>query len=195
MSIISIDVGTVNMGICIMDTKETIKYWDVINIKAKSAKDTCKNLFLCLDKIKELEEVTRVLIEKQPTMNPRSRVVEGYIISYFVMKNIDFKLNRSITTYSPKYKLRCYKGKVPKFKVKSAYTIRKKTAIFHTREMIKGVQDQYFVDFFESCKKKDDASDAYLMCIAYIRFVLNKFKPIEEEPESDSDDDGVFLIE
>lgn len=173
MLIASIDVGTINMGLCILDTDEKIHHWSVFSIKSNSAEGSCKKLFKYFDDLTLLNGTSKVIIERQPRMNPKARVIEGYILSYFIIRNMDFKLNRKIIKYSPKFKLRIYKGKIPDFKVKSEYSIRKKSAVFITEQMITN-QQQCYISSFKSCKKKDDLADAFCMGIAYIRFVLNK---------------------
>ena len=53
-------------------------------------------------------------------------------------------------------------------KIKDKYRRNKLMAIEHTKCMIH--DDKYFLDFFESHKKKDDLADAYLMC----KYLVNK---------------------
>jgi hypothetical protein len=173
MLIASFDIGLINMSLCILDTDEKIQHWSVFSIKSKSAEGSCKKLFECLDDLKILNDASTVVIERQPRMNPKARVIEAYVLSYFTMRNADFNLERKIVKYSPKFKLRIYKGTIPDFKVKSAYSIRKKTSIFITDQMIQ-TQDDKYKKIFKECKKKDDLADAYCMGIAFIRFMINK---------------------
>jgi hypothetical protein len=198
MKILSIDVGIVKMGICIIDTEEIIHEWKVLNVKGKNAEQTCMNLFIELNEL-PLEDVEMVLIEKQPRVNAKARVCEGYIISYFVLKNLTYDLKRVIRTFSAKYKLYCYKGKVPKFNVKSAYTIRKKTGAYHTQQMIKDTQKQEHIDFFNNTNESNgrfDISDAYLMAVAYIRFVFKKWnRPLPKEAMDEDGKPEIFLID
>jgi hypothetical protein len=192
--IASIDVGLINMGICILDLDEHIHHWGVFSIKSNTAEGSCRHLFKYFDELKILNDVDTVVIERQPMLNPRARVIEGYILSYFTLRNMDYKLNRKIIKYSPKFKLRIYKGEIPDFKVKSAYSIRKKTSIFITRKMI---TSQEYITLFDTCKKKDDLADAYCMGIAYIRFNIHKttYYPPERVKIIDDTDSDIEIFE
>ena len=191
MLIASFDVGTVNMSLCIISYHdEIIHHWSVFSIKSTSAEGNCKLLFKYLDNIEILNGVSKIVIEKQPRVNTKARVVEGYLVSYFVLRNTDRKLNRTIIKYSPKHKLKIYEGTVPSFNVKSAYSIRKKTAVYITSDMIKNQSTDIKEIFISNKRKQDDLADSYCQCIAYIRFVLNKKRPITTVPVNIIDDVG-----
>jgi len=174
MLIASIDIGLINLALCILDTNEKIHHWCVFSIKSNSARESYKKLFEYFDIIPLLKNVSHVVIERQPHMNCKARVIEAAVLSYFVLRSMDHNLDRKIIKYSAKFKLMIYKGPIPTFKVKSPYSIRKKTAIFITEQMIKSTQDQQFKDIFKKCKKKDDLADAFCMGVAFIRFKIHK---------------------
>lgn len=161
----SFDVGTVNLAFCIIDENEIIKYWDVINIKSSDPIKTCRLMVEQLDGVELLKQVDQVIVEKQPSCNPKMRVIEGFIVSYFCIRS----KTCGVTSYSPKYKLNCYDGFTPNFNVKSEYTERKKTGIYHTKHLIVD-QDPKFIELFDKSKKKDDLADCYLQALSYIRY-------------------------
>jgi hypothetical protein len=175
MLIASIDIGLINMSLCILDADEKIHHWCVFSIKSSSARDSYKKLFTYFDALPLLKDVSSVVIERQLNLNPKSRVIEGVVLAYFVIRNTDYGLDRKIIKYSAKYKLMIYKGPIPKFKVKDPYAIRKKTSIFITEQMLP-LQDPKYAEILKKTKKKDDLADAFCMGIAYIRFVINKEK-------------------
>lgn len=86
MRVLSFDVGIVNLAYCLFDTSSLkILYWEVI--KLENIKDHSKlhvNLITELDNRKYLLENTDVvLIEKQPSFNPKMRIIASCLQSYF----------------------------------------------------------------------------------------------------------------
>lgn len=185
---LSFDIGIVNLACCLLDENHTILLWNLMNISGSTVDKQCENLIMELDKINydSLEEPydITVVIERQPSKNPKMRVISGQIQMYFCLEKYYFKQNKPTNTtivskvvfYSPKHKLRCYKKEtgdpeIVEKKYKSAYTARKKLAIQHCSIMIRrpGKQKQCFIDFFDKNKSKaDDAADSMLQGISYI---------------------------
>ena len=64
-------------------------------------------------------------------------------------------------------KLKVYDGPKIVLKVKSKYTIRKKSAIIHSQYFLDGNKKQ--LEFFNSNKKKDDLADSFLQALYYIK--------------------------
>lgn len=199
MLLASFDVGIVNMSLCVMDNDENIKFWSVFSIKSPSAEGNCRNLFSYLDKVEILDDVNIVLIERQPSVNCKARVIEGYILSYFTLRNMDKNLSRKIVKYSPKHKLKIYKGPIPKFELRSSYAVRKKTSMYITQQMIKNQSPEFIETFNNNKKKQDDLADSYCQAVSYIRFVLNstRYYPpprleIIQDSSTESDSDALY---
>ena len=209
MKVLSMDVGVVNMAICILDTNEKIYHWDVFSIgtmasKVKKTRRTpdqqmCRNLFNYLDSVPMINEIDIIVIENQPFKNPTMRVVEGWLVSYFTIRNIDHNLKRKIVKYSPKYKLKCYKGPIeaPVTNGKNTrgkkYNRRKKLGVLHTEKLVQGSD---YEDVLRDSKKADDLSDSFLQGVSYIRFkLLNKKVPDNLEGEVESDTEIIELSE
>ena len=167
MRILSFDVGIVNLAYCIFCTT-TLKIvkWEIISLE--NTKDHCK-LHVLL--IKELDNkfnniintLDVVLIEKQPSFNPKMRIIAGCLQTYFIIRGIvDKPLNgiKSVDFFNPKHKLKCYTGPelVIQSNAKSKYARTKKTGILIAQHFLQSESPE-MVAFFNNNKKKDDLSD------------------------------------
>ena len=123
----------------------------------------CKNLVDQLNNLEIFQQVRLVLLEKQPSFNPKMRVVEAYLYSYFVTKN--FKV-RSV---SSKIKLNAVECEIPDkiSKLKSKYSRNKKIGIIQTKLLLLD-QPTEFQEIFERSKKRDDLADSFLMAVTYL---------------------------
>jgi hypothetical protein len=140
MKILSFDVGIINLAYCIFDSDNSkIIQWGIIDLKitdfsgkipngnssiAKAANDIHVTLIKKLDSLPFLLNVDYVVIEKQPSFNPKMRIIGGCLQSYFYIRGIiDNPKITSIEFFSPKHKLKCYNGPelVLESKVKSKY--------------------------------------------------------------------------
>jgi hypothetical protein len=188
---LSFDVGSKNLAYCLIDENENIRDWAVVDIGAATYDKQCQKLIVALDKIdysccypEEEEQSIIVVIERQPSVNPRMRVISGQMQMYYALEkagaNGNVKIEK-IVFYSPKFKLRCYKFRegdkpvIPK-KYSTPYAFRKNLAIQHCDIIIhrknkdgEYIQDKKWVEFFEEKGKSDDKSDSYLQSLAYMR--------------------------
>ena len=125
--------------------------------------DNNKELFLKLDKI---------LIELQPKINQKMKFVSHILYGKFV-ELLDINLENTkkveIRFVRASQKLKAYTGPYIECKLKSKYSQRKWLSIQYTIWFLenKTSTQQYrkWNDFYQSCPKKDDLSDVYLMCI------------------------------
>jgi hypothetical protein len=193
MKILSFDVGIVNLAYCIIDTSNiNIVKWEVIELTncsdftarvpsgnkkiAKAANDIHISLILNLDQRPFLLDTDVVLIEKQPSFNPKMRIIAGCLQSYFYIRGIVDKPENKISSvefFSPKNKLKCYTGpeldissKNGKI-VKSKYAQTKKMGVLIAQEKLKEYSETTFKTLFDTHKKKDDLSDCYLQALTY----------------------------
>jgi hypothetical protein len=201
MKVLSFDVGIINLAYCIFETTTSkILHWGIIDLKvhgfsgkvpsgngalAKSANDIHISLIHELDTLKFLLDVDYVVIEKQPSFNPKMRIIGGCLQSYFYIRGIVDKPHQKITSiefFSPKHKLKCYTGPelTIESKAKSKYTQTKKMGILITKEKLDEFEETPENKMlFETSKKKDDLADSYLQAITFSIFKkLNKSKPI-----------------
>jgi hypothetical protein len=191
MKILSFDVGIINLAYCIFDTSNCkINNWGIIDLKvpqfsarvpsgnnaiAKSANDIHVTLIKELDNRKFLLDVDYVVIEKQPSFNPKMRIIGGCLQSYFYIRGIIDSENpiTSIEFFSPKHKLKCYTGPelTIESKTKSKYVQTKKMGILITREKLNEFNETEIIKKqFESSKKQDDLADSYLQAITFSVF-------------------------
>ena len=191
MKVLSFDVGIVNLAYCILDSEtNNIMYWEIIELTKKGntftahiASSGIAELYLTLinelDKRPLLCDVDIVLIEKQPSFNPKMRIIAGCLQTYFYIRGVvDKPTNkiRSVEFFSPKNKLKCYTGpeldissKNGKI-VKGKYAQTKKMGVAIAKSMLEEYSETHFISFFENSKKKDDLSDCYLQALTYVMF-------------------------
>ena len=175
---LSFDIGTINMAYCLLDNMENIHQWGLFSIGTSTLESQCTRLAKQLDTLgfHELEDNLTVIIEKQPKINAKMRVIEGCILMYFVQKKLKGnKYLKKITVYSPKHKLKCYKMAPDEEpivqKCKKGHYQRKRLGIEHCRRMItRHEHNKDWLEFFENNKAKaDDLADSYLQGISYVR--------------------------
>jgi len=193
MKILSFDVGIVNLAYCIIETNENgpkILYWEIIELSKKGstfsahiASSGIAELYLVLinqlDQREHLRDVDIVLIEKQPSFNPKMRIIAGCLQTYFYIRGVVDKPTdkiRSVEFFSPKHKLKCYDGpeldissKNGKI-VKGKYAQTKKMGVAIARTKLEEYSETSQIPFFENHKKKDDLSDCYLQALTYLMF-------------------------
>ena len=196
MKLLSFDVGIVNLAYCIFETNSCkILKWEIIDLGkpfsakipsgnsqiAKQSNDIHITLIKELDDRSFLKEVDYVIIEKQPSFNPKMRIIGGCLQNYFYIRGVvdqpgDLKI-KSIDFFSPKHKLKCYTGPelTIQSKTKSKYSQTKKMGVLIARAKLEEFSEVSEIkSFFESSKKKDDLSDCYLQAITYS--IFKKFK-------------------
>lgn len=161
--VLSFDVGIRNLAYCHLQG-DTIKHWGVLDLGVKMNSSTeamTKALVTTLDAhSEEFKGANDIIIEKQPSRNPKMRYIEGMMSAYFFIKYPE----SSTQSYNPKYKL----GKNT-FKGVSNYSERKKLGVRRTREFLEKTQhvNQRNAALFEKSKKKDDLADALLQALSF----------------------------
>tara|TARA_B100001094_G_scaffold310830_1_gene345874 strand:- start:2734 stop:3480 length:747 start_codon:yes stop_codon:yes gene_type:complete len=173
MYILSFDVGLKNLAYCIYDTvNDKIQKWSVDTIISQKNEDTCRSLVRHLDSISLQDNVSVVLIEKQPSKNNKMRIIEALLNAYFVIKKPELK----IIVYSAKHKLGS-----DTFKGKHMYKERKNLSVNRCNHYLKNKQSEY-LDFFQKSKKKDDLADSLLQVLSYCK--RDNFETPEEGIEN-----------
>ena len=181
VKILSFDVGIINLAYCVFDTDLCkILFWEVINLENhnSSYNKLYINLINELDKRKQcLLDVNLVLIEKQPSFNPKMRIIAGCLQTYFFIRGVvDAPLGHDIKNvefFSPKHKLKCYTGPplLSDSKNKSKYSQTKKMGVLITYSKLEEFNEPSEIkDIFEKSKKKDDLADCYLQAVTYSVF-------------------------
>jgi hypothetical protein len=180
MKILSFDVGIVNLAYCIIEDFKIVK-WEVISlVNNKDYQELYIDLINNLDSRKDylLDDIDTVLIEKQPSLNPKMRIISGCLQTYFFIRGVVDCLNKikSIKFYSPKHKLKCYTSSEP-LNINasgSKYSRTKKMGVaICEKKLIEYNEPEEILTFFNKSKKKDDLADCYLQALTYV-LTLNK---------------------
>ena len=128
------------------------------------------NLHQAFDKMPQLLQVDRVVIENQPCLqNPKMKSVQMLIYSYFLFygKCSSTSLISEICLFSASKKLDVYTGQPIECKLTNKYAQRKFLSIEYSQIMIKN-QSEY-LEFFQNNKKKDDLADCYMQGCYYLK--------------------------
>ena len=171
---ISWDIGIRNLAYCIMiihdDNKISIEEWNIINlcmddekVKKVSLYSLCDRLIENLNNCGIIDSEIIVLIENQPVLkNPKMKSIQMMLYTYCVMIGCEH-----VILFSPRNKLKIYNGPPIICNLKNKYAQRKKLGIEYCRYIIQ--DNQSYLKFFESNKKKDDLSDSLLQGLSYIK--------------------------
>ena len=130
----------------------------------------CILLFETLDKlpIEYVNKAKEVLIEQQPSFNPKMKMLSFMIYSYFIRNGVmtDVSKIKNVKFISPKNKLKVYNGPPVECNLKTKYSRTKKLGIEYCKYMIQN--DIVNSTFFNTHSKKDDLSDSALMAFWYL---------------------------
>jgi hypothetical protein len=192
-------VGIVNLAYCILekneDTDPKLISWEIITLENGSkfnariatsgVGELYINLIRALDNRPNLLDVDIVLIEKQPSFNPKMRIIAGCLQTYFYIRGVVDRLEnpiKSVEFFSPKHKLKCYEGPALDISskngkvVKGKYAQTKKMGVAIARTKLEEYSEPVeMIEFFEKNKKKDDLSDCYLQALTYLCFKKQNF--------------------
>jgi hypothetical protein len=182
MSVLSFDVGIRNLAYCRIEGN-TIKAWGVLDLGVSCNATTelmTKALVTTLDgQVEAFKDSFKVIIEKQPSRNPKMRYIEGMICAYFYIKGVQQGSIKTVQSYSPKHKL----GKNTKRGL-SNYSERKKLGVKRCRRFLEQTVDvnNENLSYFNESKKKDDLSDSLLQALSFMNNPLFEGLSIDEEP-------------
>lgn len=175
MNILSFDIGSKNLAYCLINNLEEILLWNVVDISATTYDQQCQKLIKALDAINLDNPDTIVVIEKQPSFNPKMRVISGQVQMYYALQKYRESKIKKVIYYSPKNKLKCYQvhpndEPIIEKKYSTKYNTRKYIAKQQCERIIKRNEHGLkWLDFYTSNKKKDDLSDSFLQALAYNR--------------------------
>ena len=181
VQILSFDIGIKNMAYCFIKANNNLELLNLnkvdLNLGKKSNIQTIIDATINFldfvineDLIIDSNEKLVVLIECQ--MTSIMRTIQTTINTYF--KLIERFSGFSIETIylSPKHKLNIinkYEGKIDK----SKYKQNKLEAIYFCKYLLETTyQNDNFLNIYNNTKKKDDISDAFLMCIYYYENII-----------------------
>lgn len=166
-TVMSIDPGTKNMGVVIVDTRSEELVWsDVMEIElgtARSVAANSVNLFYKLDDLREKHNVRYVVWERQcyGSNNLRS---DGM----FTMLSAAWKGYGFVTDIAPVHPRTSHA--FWDFPKKAGHYQNKKTAVQKCVHLLMGVHScEYVNNLLKLNSKMDDIADAYLNAIWYLR--------------------------
>ena len=123
MIILSFDIGIKNLAYCMIDTETNdILDWNILDC---SGTNETLTVIKTLDQYDYILEADIVLLEKQPSFNPKMRNISTALYVYFTLR-IQHDRNEicKIIFYPAKYKLMCCNTKIEhKSKCKSKLDI------------------------------------------------------------------------
>jgi len=163
--ILSIDVGTRNLAMCLLDEKSgnLVRHWDVDGIPPQHADGVYVAMRDHLDARPWVLEADTILIEKQPERNKKMVSVMHFLYAYFIIK-------------CPKAETILYdaRHKVPDVvgPGKAQYNKRKKVSIERCEAFIRdGSTNAHWLDTFLKSKKKDDLADTVMQALSFVNRV------------------------
>lgn len=130
------------------------------------------------DEYSNFLNVDEVIVENQPSLkNPTMKSIQMMVYTYFLVRGVTRQESPiyNIEMINARNKLKIYDGPSIECKLTNKYKKNKYLGIEYCKYMIHNSnQDEKWITLFESSKKKDDLSDAYLQGMYY----LNKIKYI-----------------
>jgi hypothetical protein len=160
MYLLSFDVGTKNLAYCKLNKEDhAIREWNVCAVPYGGT--NIPKLVQFLKETFDTADLTTVLVEKQPARNPKMRVIENVLLTFFATVGVP-----TVVSYSAKHKLgntgRTMRGK-------ANYTMRKKMSVLMIKTYLKKVDSSY-VEYFLKSKKQDDLADCLLQYLSSIKY-------------------------
>ena len=133
-----------------------------------------KNMVKILNEKPNFLDVDAVLIENQPALkNPTMKTIQMLLYSYFLINGVTTEGNplNNIEMINARNKLKAYTGDPVECDIKDKYKRTKFLGIEYCKRMIHDNVNinHKFVELFETSKKKDDLSDAYLQGMYWLK--------------------------
>ena len=180
MKILSIDVGTRNLGVCILDAPLnapdapvpfSILHWEVIDLHASTSSSATRSCVGAFWSRPTFYDVDVVLIESQDRAVSKMRRLSNAIESHFETVRVVLGKTYRIDWSSGDVKLRAYDGPVvwETPKTKSKYRMNKLVGEEHARALLKQWGADERLEWYEALAKKDDSADCLLQAVYYAK--------------------------
>jgi hypothetical protein len=163
--ILSIDVGTKNLALCLLDEDagNLVRHWDVDGIPPQHTDGVYVSLRKHLDARPWVLTAKTILIEKQPERNKKMISVMHFLHAYFIIKCPDAET----ILYDARHKIPDVAGPG-----KAQYNKRKKVSIERCEAFIRGgTVNAHWLDTFIKSKKKDDLADTVMQALSFVNRV------------------------
>ena len=163
--ILSIDVGTKNLALCLLDEKcgNLVRQWDVDGIPPEHKDGVYVSLRDHLNNRPWVLTADTILIEKQPDRNKRMVSVMHFLHAYFIIKCP----TAETILYDARHKIPDVAGPG-----KAQYNKRKRVSIERCEEFIRSNEtNAHWLDVFLKSKKKDDLADTVMQALSFVNRV------------------------
>jgi hypothetical protein len=155
MRLLSIDVGIVNLAMCLIEDG-IIKEWEVDGIPPCFDDTLFAQMKRHVDSKPWMLTSDMVLIERQPNKNQKIKSIEHFLHTYFLVHN------KNVIIYDARHKVPDIAGPG-----KRRYRERKNASVERCREFLKEGANAHLVSFFDGHKKKDDLADTVMQALSY----------------------------
>lgn len=182
--VLSIDVGTKNLGMCILryDPDRSpfpyaIEDWKKINLKARTTSEATESMVKTFLKYPPCYDVNYVVIESQERAVEKMKRLSNAIQSHFETARIIKEKPYTVCWSSGDVKLRVYDGPETwsPIKTRSKYLMNKALGEVHTQAILtQGVEKGYpdyikWMSWYQKLSKQDDAADCFLQGAFFLK--------------------------
>ena len=183
VQLLSFDIGTVNMAYCYAtvddDKKLHLSHLNKVDLCLKKSANIQKIIDATIEFLEEIvnelniKQAEKIIVLIECQMKSDMRTIQTVINTYFKLIGKYEAFNIETIYVSPKHKLNI----INKYDTKiasSSYKQNKNDAVFFTKYLLENnYTNEHFLNVFNTMKKKDDISDAFLMIIYYYEnFIL-----------------------
>lgn len=180
MKVTSIDVGTRNFAICVVDDlgysdigAHNILFWDHHDFGHVTMELLIRRLAEYLLAHPIVYDVDRVFIEAQNISASPIRCFHAAIYSHFITHKINNGLSFSLADISAGAKFKFYKGPAVKYKRATNKRVDRKNKLMAQFEKLTGHMITAPYIWYRKLSKKDDACD----CMMQAFYILKNFNP------------------
>ena len=163
MKVLAIDVGVKHFSYCILTDAFQIVEWEVLALEGKTIEQHVTSLHSVLSAKPSLLEVDEVIIERQMRTNIKMSCIASALLMYFMQNGLQVsyvEASMKMTGFR-EFLAQAKPGSLPK----PGYRRTKAQSIMCARFVLQGE----WLEWFESLRKQDDASDSMCTAWAYMK--------------------------
>ncbi len=165
-------ISNENIGYCKIHGRNINNLKNIIKKKVPNLTHQAMDIKLVnkLDKHKELLDCDIIIIEQQPTKNPRMKSLSMMLHNYFIIRGIVDNIGKlkNVIFVSPRNKLKVYNGPYIECKLKGKYARTKWLGVEYSKWLLR--EDNNWLNYLVEHKKKDDLADSFLQGLYYLKF-------------------------
>jgi hypothetical protein len=159
-SVLSIDVGSRNLGLCVLGPNTTIEHWQLLELPTPL---TPHNMCEAMAKVLDEWTYDTVVIERQPGKNHLMQRIQHYCEMLFHCRGKPVVIMDARAKLLHAAKTVWWPSEIDITK-KWSYRTRKTAAVKTVRTFLEATHSP-FAQFFNQCPKKDDVADALLQAM------------------------------